>query len=231
MYNKTLDKPFIHYAVSQIVTHNNTDYATLAIVQSDIFKKYVDKGTLDKNLHTIKDEVFNDIQKQVLGLVGKYSESFSISLALEFLTLLPDKWKKYISYLNKYSYRNICYIIAQMIDRGYEPSILDTYPGWESEGYNVRKGEEAIKIKFPYKKFYKNVYGEDEMYYTYGWKGLLFSIDQLVSVDTNLEQLNRNPINNRSFKDIYGENRGGNPFKSFQISCALKGLPFPSNGY
>src|SRR5262245_56985698 len=63
---------------------------------------------------------------------------------------------------HNYSIGNQIAAIIQCKRRGIEPSPLNTYPGWQALGRQVRKGEKALTLCMPLTRKVENEHGDKE---------------------------------------------------------------------
>ena len=81
---------------------------------------------------------------------------------LEMAVKQPGVLMKAYSAFHGYSLGNQILAMVQCQMRGIEPGPINTYPGWQKLGRQVRKGEKAIWLCMPLTRKIKNEASGDE---------------------------------------------------------------------
>lgn len=76
----------------------------------------------------------------------------------------PDLILKAYSNFHGYSLNNQILAVVQCSQRGIEPGPINTYPGWQKLGRNVKKGEKALMLLAPLSRSRTSDQGEREQF-------------------------------------------------------------------
>lgn len=88
----------------------------------------------------------------------------------------PGKLLKAFSAFHGYSIGNQLTALVQCESRGIDPGPINTYPGWQALGRQVRKGEKALTLCQPL--IYNNKQNPDESYVRFVYKPRWFVLSQ-----------------------------------------------------
>lgn len=127
-----------------------------------------------------------------------------------YFSFFTDEYRRYLPFIQKYSFNNQILLLFQMITRDIKPAPLDTFQGWKRKGAYVNKGEKLMNIIVPctrkYEKESKTGEKEENTWRKFFSKAMIVSQYQTSlknEVDLDLTLIE----NNKSIKQILGEIR------------------------